>query len=205
MLRASQRYRAGALIYAQDHCVASGEATQVLATLAAPEFHYDIDEHIAYCFSCVGRSLEPELHAALVLRDVYEYTNDEAAKMLGLSKSVLRHRLAEARTQMTRRYDALCALVNKEGVCYQCEGLRQGAHITRRGPEAAGRLGDETRAREDKYRKRLRIVRDANIDSGTSQRLHDLLWEQLDRIEKQRPQNADLECIPAAQTSCSVD
>jgi DNA-directed RNA polymerase specialized sigma24 family protein len=39
-------------------------------------------------FSCVGRSLEPEQQAAIVLREVIDYTNREAADVVGVSEAV---------------------------------------------------------------------------------------------------------------------
>lgn len=86
-LRAKKRYRAGALLYAQRECERTGAAAEVMAMVGAPDFHFDVNEHIAYCFSCVGRSLEPDRQAALLLREVYELSNEEAAEQLGVTRS----------------------------------------------------------------------------------------------------------------------
>lgn len=39
-----------------------------------PGFRFEVAEHVAYCFTCVGRSLDPEQQAALVLRGVLDTT-----------------------------------------------------------------------------------------------------------------------------------
>ncbi len=200
-LRAKRRYRAGALIHAQDQCIANGDADVVRAELSTPDFVFDVYEHISYCFSCVSRTLDPDLQAPLILRDVLEQTNDEGARTLGVTKSVFRHRLAQARTTMTDRFESLCALVNKNGVCYQCEGLRNSVpDETKRGRSSVGILdGDGTRS---KYEDRLRIVRDADPDAGRTQRFHDLLARQLDKVEQTRTDDSDE--IRAAVTDCGA-
>jgi RNA polymerase sigma-70 factor (ECF subfamily) len=133
---------------------------------------FDAREHIAFCFGCVSRSLPVEEQAALVLRDVLELSNDEAAHALDVTTSVLRHRLASARTAMQERYAGLCRLVSKEGVCYQCEGLRNVFPEEQRGP-AVPVIEDATP--DGALRKRLAVVRDADLD-GPGHALHDFLW-----------------------------
>jgi hypothetical protein len=59
-------------------------------TLSAPAFTFDVGEHIAFCFTCVARSLSPEQEAAIILREVFEFSNLEAATMVGVSEPVLR-------------------------------------------------------------------------------------------------------------------
>ncbi|MBI3563070.1 MAG: RNA polymerase sigma factor [Gammaproteobacteria bacterium] len=200
-LRGEKRYRAGALIYAQQECERTGAAAEVMSIVASPDFTFDVNEHIACCFSCVSRSLPPELQAALVLREVYELTNDEAAKQLGITRSVLRHRVSEARTTMMDRYDRLCALVGKQGVCYQCEALRQGASPQRRGPEPRGVLGAQSAPREEKWQQRMTIVRQAPLGEGVSTRLHDKILRSVDDVEAGVETDVSVDDIPTS-TSC---
>jgi Sigma-70, region 4 len=60
----------------------------------------------------------------LLLREVFEFSNAEAAQMLGISEPALRHKLSSARQQMTEHFDGLCQVINKTGRCYQCVTLR---------------------------------------------------------------------------------
>ena len=47
-------------------------------------------------------------------------------------------------------------------------------------------LGPETDAAEQKYLRRLKIVREADVDNGRAQAFHDLLWRRMARTEQAR-------------------
>jgi len=172
LLRAQKRWRERAQVAYANECASSPElGMEVGSILMSPDLRYDVREHIAFCFQCVGRSLDPELQAALVLREVDELSNQEAARALGISESVLRHRLSEARATMEKSFDGLCALVNKAGVCYQCRGLREAvSDVARQGAPAPAPLS---------FDGRLKVVREADIDRGQSQALHDAFWRRI--------------------------
>lgn len=177
-LRSRTRWRERAQVILAARCLEhEALGMEVGAALSRPDYRYDVNEHIAYCFTCVGRTLDPEAQAALVLRDVLELSNDEAARALNLSRSVLRHHLADARKQMQAKFEGLCALVNKQGACWQCAGLRQASPEGRRGPDVPVTLDWEGR---------LRIVRAAALDEGYSTALHDALFRQTERQEAER-------------------
>ena len=159
------------------------------ALVRDPSFQFDAREHIAFCFTCVSRSLPPDDHAALMLKDVFDLSNDDGADTLGLSRSVFRHRVSAARQQMQTRFDGLCALVNKKGACWQCAGLRELSHSEGRGEEPAAVL-PPGRAPEPHYRSRLRVVQDAELHAGKSQSLHDALFRLIDQVEKRRAGDA---------------
>lgn len=170
-LRSAKRWRARAQVAYANECASSEElGGEVGAVLSSPAFRYDAREHIAFCFACVGRALEPDQQVALVLREVEGLTNLEAARTLDVTESVLRHLVAEARAVMEREFDGLCTLVNKRGVCYQCRGLRDAVPGDRNGEPAP-----EIPSLDE----RLAIVRASNIDDGVSQSLHDLFWRRL--------------------------
>src|SRR5262249_3528657 len=134
----------------------------------------------AFCFSCVGRSLPPDQQAALILCDVFQFTSREAAEVAGTSEPVLRHRLSDARREMQRHFERLCALVANSGVCYQFDGLRDHTTAAHRGPE----LPTLTGASEQKYAQRLTIIRDADVEQGRSRALHELLSRALTHFEE---------------------
>lgn len=141
--------------------------------LGGEAYRFDAREHIAFCFTCVGRSLDAEEQAALVLSEVMELGDREGAKALGLSESVYRHRLAAARETMRERFDGLCGLVGKGGVCWQCKGLRMQAAEEHRGSELPP-LGDG--------RVRLAMVREGDVHAGAMQPFHDRLWRALEKL-----------------------
>ena len=152
---------------------------QVLETLAEPGSVYDAREHLAFCFSCVARSLSAEEAAALLLREVFEFSNREAARICGVSESVLRHRLSAGRQAMQDAYDSLCGLVAKTGICHQCAGLRDNAPQVNQGP-ALPVLPPE---RDARWRTRLRVVRDADLLEGSSADLHRLMFRLVADVE----------------------
>ncbi len=172
-LRSQKRWRAEAQVAYANLC-AGDEALsgEVMAAVSTPDFAYEVREHIAYCFTCVGRSLPPDELAALVLRDVAGLSAREARTVLGVSDSVLRHRLAAARGAMQDRYEGLCALVSKTGICHQCKGLQMVAAEGCRGgafPDIAD------------FADRCAVVREA--EPGSMKGLHDVFWRRTKEIE----------------------
>jgi RNA polymerase sigma-70 factor (ECF subfamily) len=117
---------------------------------------------------------------------VFEFSNREAAAMVGVSESVLRHHLEASRKQMEASFEGLCALVSKTGVCYQCKELRELAPAPKRGPPVP-EVGAETDPPKDRMRHRLRIVRDAPLAEGKSRPLHDLIFRRIEAAEQARP------------------
>jgi RNA polymerase sigma-70 factor (ECF subfamily) len=173
-LRAQKRWRVRAQVAYANECLQNQElAIEIGQIYASPAFAYDVNEHIAYCFACVGRSLNPDEYSAVVFREILDLSNREAAEALGVSESVLRHRLAAGRRVMADAFEGLCSLVNKNGVCYQCKGLREIAPEDRNGAEPPTELN---------FERRLGLVA-AAPDDGKSQALHDLFWRRTAEIE----------------------
>ncbi len=173
-LRARKRWRTEAQVAYANLCAGSDDlSAEVVSAASSTEFAYEVREHIAYCFACVGRSLPADEQAALVLRDVMDLSAREAATVLGISDSVLRHRLAAARTAMQDRFDGLCALVGKQGICHQCAGLRMLAPSGKQGgafPDVA-ELAD-----------RMAVVRSA--EPGSMAGLHAVFWRRTKEAEE---------------------
>lgn len=169
-LRARQRWRWDA----QDRTRADpqGPHDAVLEQLRAPDAGFEAREHIAFCFCCVSRSLPPEESAAILLREVFGFRNKEAARICGVSESVLRHRLSAGRTAMQDAFEGLCGLVSKSGVCYQCKGLRDRTPQERQGEP----LPDLSGEREAAFVRRLAIVQDADLEGGRAAELHRLMF-----------------------------
>ncbi|MCP4381542.1 MAG: RNA polymerase sigma factor [Hyphomicrobiales bacterium] len=175
-LRRAKRWRSEAQVaYANLAVSDASYRDEVLSAYAAPDFSFEVREHIAYCFTCVGRSLPPDEQAALVLADVADMSAREASKVLGVSESVFRHRLSAARQAMRDKYENLCALVSKTGMCHQCKGLREIAEGTKRGgpiPDVAD------------YAERIAVVRDADFANGKTGAFHDIFWRRTIEIEE---------------------
>ncbi len=129
-LQARRRFRSQIMV---DACSDAGREA-VLGIFEDASTAFDVHEHISFCFGCIGRTLDPEENAAIVLREVLSLSNQECADALGVSEPIFRHRLSAARQKMEREYEGLCALVNKEGPCHQCRTLREVAPEGRKGP-----------------------------------------------------------------------
>lgn len=159
---------------------------QLQSDMARQDFVFDVREHIAFCFACLGRTLPPEEQAALLLREVLGFTAQEAAGILAVSEPVFRHRLSAARAAMTESFDGLCQLINKSGPCWQCRGLREFAPEANRGEElvqiqvAPGVAVTP----ENLLEARLEIVRQADLEEGRTRTIHNQFFANLTRREE---------------------
>jgi RNA polymerase sigma-70 factor (ECF subfamily) len=187
-LRAKKRWRVEAQLYGQRETEADENAVaNVVALMHSPDFVFEMREHIAFCFSCISRTLEPDEQAAIMLREVLGFSNQEAATMLEVSEPVFRHRLSSARARMIGSYNGLCQLINKTGVCWQCKGLQEFAGPGHNGQELIQievAPGVEV-SPESLFDARLSIVRDAGFPESKTRKMHDLFFEGLDRREEE--------------------
>ena len=186
-LRAKKRWRLEAQLIGEQEADADPDAhQQIYATMTATEFKFEIREHVAFCFSCVSRTLEPEEQAAIMLKEVLGFTNQESAHVAGVSEPVFRHRLADARSTMANSFDGLCRLIHKTGACWQCEGLRSFVPEQNRGADLVQiqlKPGVAITA-EALLDARLEIVRGADLETGASGPLHTLFFAGLTQQEE---------------------
>ncbi len=186
-LRRRKRWRVEAQLVGEQEADANpAELEQLSALMAQPDFVFEIREHIAFCFSCLGRSLPPEEQAALLLREVLGFTAEEAAGILGVSEPVFRHRLAAARKAMIESYDGLCRLINKTGACWQCKGLREFAPEGHRGEDLVQIqvVPGVAVTPESLFDARLQLVREADLEAGRTRTLHDMFFTDLTQQEE---------------------
>ncbi len=97
------------------------EAMQIATT--SPHGAFEIKEHIAFCFTCISKSLPLEQQLCLYLKEVYEFKVGEIAVILDISEAMVKYYLHVGRTKMIQVFDGRCALINKTGVCHQCSEL----------------------------------------------------------------------------------
>jgi RNA polymerase sigma-70 factor (ECF subfamily) len=102
-------------------------------------------EHLAACFACTLRNLTERRAAAFLLKEVHGFTLAEMAEWLDATEGQVKNWLQEARVYMQERYQSTCALMAKEGVCYQCAELDE-YFVAREGNPIAG-AGDHLEAR----------------------------------------------------------
>lgn len=93
--------------------------------IATPETKAIAREHLLACLSCTLRNLSPYQAAALLLKEVHDFSLEDTAALLEASPAQAKNWLQEARAYMRTRYEKSCALLNKGGVCYQCVELAE--------------------------------------------------------------------------------
>ncbi|MCB0279076.1 MAG: RNA polymerase sigma factor, partial [Calditrichaeota bacterium] len=113
----------------QDRCKESTEASpdrvahmyQIVNEMDVSK--YEFKEHIDYCFTCIGKTLEIEQQLALILKDIYEFKVTEIMQILNQTEGQVKYLLSEARKLMIEIFDNRCALVNKKGICHECSEM----------------------------------------------------------------------------------
>jgi RNA polymerase sigma-70 factor (ECF subfamily) len=89
----------------------------------SPFAQFEIKEHIAFCFTCIAKSLPLEQQLSLLLREVYTFKLEEIAQILRSTLEMIKYYLHTGRTKMIHLFDGRCALVSKKGICHQCSEL----------------------------------------------------------------------------------
>jgi len=97
------------------------ESMHIHAT--SPQAQFEIKEHIAFCFTCIAKSLPLEQQLCLLLKEVYEFKVSEITEILNTTEAMVKYYLHTARAKMIQVFDGRCTLVSKQGVCHQCSEL----------------------------------------------------------------------------------
>jgi len=97
------------------------EAIQIRMT--SPNGQYEAKEHIAFCFTCISKSLPLEQQICIFLKEVYEFKVQGISTILNTTEAMVKYYLHTGRSKMINIFDGRCALINKEGVCHQCSEL----------------------------------------------------------------------------------
>jgi RNA polymerase sigma-70 factor (ECF subfamily) len=97
------------------------EAMQIRMT--SPQGQFEVKEHIAFCFTCISKSLPLEQQLCVFLKEVYEFKVAEISIILNTTEAMVKYYLHTGRTKMINVFEGRCALINKEGVCHQCSEL----------------------------------------------------------------------------------
>ncbi len=89
----------------------------------SPQGHFEIKEHIAFCLTCVSKSLPLEQQLVLLLKEVYGFSVKEIAHIINQTEAMVKYYLHVGRSKMIAVFDKRCALINKQGICHQCTEL----------------------------------------------------------------------------------
>ena len=91
--------------------------------MTSPNGQYEAREHIAFCFTCISKSLPLEQQLCVFLKEVHEFKVSEIATILDTTEAMVKYYLHTGRSKMISIFDGRCALINKQGVCHQCSEL----------------------------------------------------------------------------------
>ncbi len=136
----------------------------------SPQGQFEIREHIAFCFTCISKSLPLEQQISVLLKEVYEFKITEIAQILDCNEAMIKYYLHEGRAKLIEVFEGRCALINKKGICHQCSELNSIFNPKQKFQEEAVKLDMVRKAEKaDKihlFDLRLKIVQ--GIDPFTS-------------------------------------
>jgi RNA polymerase sigma-70 factor, ECF subfamily len=124
-LRKSDRWRENAQDEARRLAESNQKYSAHLLEIARNSAHgkYEVKEHIDFCFTCISKTLPIEQQLTLMLKDIYDFPISDIVKILDKPKGTIKDWLYQARKTMSNIFERRCALINKNGVCYQCTEL----------------------------------------------------------------------------------
>lgn len=146
----------------------------------SPQGNFEIREHIAFCFTCIARSLPLEGHLVLLLKEVYGFKVREISQILHMTEAMVKYHLHVSRSKMIEIFDHRCSLINKKGICYQCTELNGIFNPKQKAQEELVRIEmareAENKGREELFDLRMKILQELDpFASGAAElQLHHL-------------------------------
>lgn len=147
------------------------EALQIRET--SPQGNFEIKEHIAFCFTCISKSLPLEEHLVLLLKEVYEFKANEIAQITQLSEAMVKYYLHVSRGKMIDIFDRRCSLINKEGICHQCTELNGIFNPKQKAQEELVKIEmareADNKSRDELFQLRMKILQELDpFESGAA-------------------------------------
>jgi len=146
----------------------------------SPQGNFEIKEHIAFCFTCVSKSLPLEEHLALLLKEVYGFKVREIAHILNQTDAMVKYYLHVSRGKMIEIFDHRCSLINKQGICHQCTELNGIFNPKQKAQEELAKIemarDAENKNKEELFDLRMKILQGLDpFESGAAElQLHHL-------------------------------
>ena len=154
------------------------EAMQIRET--SPQGKFEIKEHIAFCFTCVSKSLPLEQHLALLLKEIYGFKVVEIAQIMNQTEAMVKYYLHVSRSKMIEIFDHRCSLINKQGICHQCTELNGIFNPKQKTQEELVKIEmareAENKSKEELFDLRMKILQELDpFESGAAElQLHHL-------------------------------
>jgi len=147
----------------------------------SPRARYEMREHVDFCFTCIMKTLPLDEHIALMLCDIYAFTANEAAEVLGRSVEVVTPLLHEARTAMRQIFEQRCSLINQQGVCHQCTELNVLFNPHQAEPQELAKLdlvrAAQEPASQDLFELRTALVHSIDPLNAAGTNLHEVMMQ----------------------------
>ena len=146
----------------------------------SPQGNFEIKEHIAFCFTCVSRSLPLEQQLALLLKEAYDFSVKEIAQILDQTDAMVKYYLHTSRSKMIDIFDHRCSLINKQGICHQCTELNGIFNPKQKAQEELVKIemakDAENKSKEELFDLRMKILQELDpFESGAAElQLHHL-------------------------------
>ena len=146
----------------------------------SPQGNFEIREHIAFCFTCVSKSLPLEGHLVLLLKEVYSFKVREISQILQMSEAMVKYHLHVSRSKMIEVFDHRCSLINKQGICHQCTELNGIFNPKQKAQEELVKIEmvreAENRSQDELFDLRMKILQELDpFESGAAElQLHHL-------------------------------
>jgi RNA polymerase sigma-70 factor (ECF subfamily) len=154
------------------------EAMQIRQT--SPQGNFEIKEHIAFCFTCVSKSLPLEQQIALLLKEVHGFKVQEIAVIMDQTEAMVKYHLHVSRGRMIEIFDGRCSLINKQGICHQCTELNGIFNPKQKAQEELVKIemakDAENKSKEELFDLRMKILQELDpFESGAAElQLHHL-------------------------------
>ena len=124
-LRSKKRWTDNVTDIGKDAAITSPDFMQQIMTVhqTSSQGVFELNEHINFCFTCIGKTLPIEQQIALLLKEIYDFKVAEIAEILQITEGVVKHLLFNGRQTMIKIFEKRCSLINKKGICHQCSEL----------------------------------------------------------------------------------
>lgn len=126
--------------------------------MSSPQGNFEIKEHIAFCFTCIAKSLPLEQQICLLLKEIYDFKVAEIATITEKTEAMVKYYLHTARSKMIDIFEGRCSLINKQGICHQCTELNGIFNPKQKKQEALAKV-ELVGAAEDSSKEKLLDIR----------------------------------------------
>jgi RNA polymerase sigma-70 factor (ECF subfamily) len=182
LLKSRKRWPENVTDICKDAALGNGEFFQkaLHTRQTSLQGNFEIKEHIAFCFTCIAKSLPLEGHLVLLLKEIYDFKVKEIAQILHLTEAMVKYHLHVSRSKMVHIFDYRCSLISKQGICYQCTELNGIFNPKQKAQEELVKLEmareAENKSKEKLFDLRMKILRELDpFESGAAElQLHHL-------------------------------